>query len=235
MRSLKSILLCASSLALLAACNTTSGNTTLHSSSGNKIDAALERVAARSSQQESLPILETIYKRNSSDPQAALSYAQALRHAGHVDRAVLVLTPFARQSGGSSAVQTEYAALQLTLGNYFAAEEFAGQAVEKNDQDYEAFHYLGIAQDARGFHQEAEASFRKALKHWAGDPVPVLNNLALNLATQRQSEEAVSLIAQASALAPHRRDIDNNQRIILALQERYASVSLAPKPVKKPS
>lgn len=234
MKSLKMILLCASAAGLLTACGSTSSSNALQSTHSNKFDAALQRAAAKTSHQESLPFLGTIYKRNSNDSSAALGYAQALRHAGEVDQAGLVLAPFAFDKNSPSAVKTEYAAIQLAIGNYTSAEGFAKKAVTQNEDDYEAFHYLGIAQDARGLHEDAETAFRKALENWEGSPVPVLNNLALNLATQMRPDEAAELIDHATALAPNRRDLQRNRRIINALQQAYIP-PVAPAPTKKPA
>lgn len=230
MQSFKTIILCTSALALLGACGTTSSVNTSKSGSMNKVDAALERVAAQASQQDSLPFWETIYRRNSNDPEAAISYARALRLAGQLEKAGVILAPFARQENGPSNVKTEYAAIHLTAGKYIEAEEFGLKATKQNKKDYEAFHYLAIAQDALGLHKRAEGNFRKALKSWKGDPVPVLNNLALNLASQKRAAEAEKMIMQASALAPHRTDVERNKRIIQALPQGEP-----PKPDKKPA
>lgn len=235
MKSFKMILLCASAVSLLTACGSTSNsNQGLQSHHTNKFDAALQNAAAKTSHAEALPFLGTIYKRNSNDPAAALGYAQALRQAGEFDQAGLVLAPFAFDKNSPSSVKTEYAAIQLAIGNYTSAEGFAQKAVAQNEDDYEAFHYLGIAQDARGLHTDAETSFRKALKNWEGSPVPVLNNLALNLATQKRPNEAVEFIDHATALAPNRRDIQQNRRIINALQQVYVAPT-PPAPAKKPA
>ena len=57
------------------------------------------------------------------------------------------------------------------------------------------------------------------MKHWKGDSTPILNNLALNLASQGHLEEALSLIEKAQKMAPGRMDLERNRRIIATLLE----------------
>ena len=233
MKNIKTLLLCASAVSLLAACSSTSSQMS-HNASGNRIDAALERVATQSSHQDSLPFLETIYKRNHSDAMAALNYAQALRLSGDSRRASMILTPFALKKNSSDAVKTEYAAIQLMSGNYISASKYAQKAIDQNDDNAEAFHYLGVAQDALGLHEEAELALREALENWNDNPLPVLNNLALNLATQQRVNEAMEVISQAATLAPHRADVQNNVKIIEKLYHKLANAKPPVKPRRKP-
>jgi Flp pilus assembly protein TadD len=235
MKNFKTLLLCASAIGLLGACTTTSSHTSASLKGGDRIDAALERVAEQSSHRDSLPFLETIYKRNNHDPMAALNYAQALRQTGDINRASMVLTPFAVRKDSTSAVKTEYAAIQLISGNYMSAEDYAQKAITQDKENVDALHYLGIAQDAQGYHEEAEIALRGALENWQGDPVPVLNNLALNLATQHRVDEAAEVISQAAILAPHRRNVQNNATIIQSLQRNTVPAKAPMKPARKPT
>ena len=73
--------------------------------------------------------------------------------------------------------------------------------------------------DAQKKHQAAEVAFREGLEHWQGDSTPILNNLALNLASQGHLEEALSLIEKAQQLSPSRMDLERNRRIIATLIE----------------
>lgn len=230
------LLLCGSALIALAGCQTTSApsQTDLRTS---KIDSVLERAAssaaARGESGESLMILEKMYKRNSSDPQTALRYAQALRQAGYVNQASLVLGPFANDPSSPAAAKTEYAAAQLEMGRYKDAEEYAQQAVRQDPTDAQAYHYLGIALDAQGMHKEAERAFRLGLDHWSGDPSPIMNNLALNLASQGFIGEAIEILEKAKSISPDRVEIERNLRIVTALEQ--SGVQRAPKPGKKPA
>lgn len=221
---------------LLAACQTTGSSANVKSASDSSIDTALERAAAASAakgeNRQSLSILEKIYKRNSEDPQAAINYAAALREAEYLNQASMVLAPFANDKKGPPAAKSEYAAIQLALGNNKSAEEYAQKAVTQDHGDYRAYHYLGIALDSQGMHKEAERAFRKALDMWQGDPIPVMNNLALNLASQDFLDEAAAILEKAQSIAPDRIEVERNLRIVRTLQQ---SARHAPKPMAKPA
>ena len=190
-----------------------------------KIDTALNQAAmeaaVRGNKRQSMGYLEQLYKRNPEDPLKALNYASALRRAKEYERAAIVLDPFANDAEMPSVVKTEFAAIQLALGNNKEAEKFAQKAVLQNESDFRAFHYLGISLDAEGRHPEAERALRKGLAIWQGDPIPIMNNLALNLTAQNNLEEALQILEKAKSIAPNRIEVERNLRIVRALQETY--------------
>lgn len=209
-------LLAGSSL-MLASCQT-SGTTAATS----QVDQALERAAneSRSNGQESLPLLEKMYKRNPDDTDIAVRYSRALREANRLSRASIVIAPFARNERKPSApAKTEFAAIQVALGNYEVAQEFASKAVAMDAENYQAYHILGIALDAQGEHKPAEAAFRQGLDIWQGDPTPILNNLGLNLASQGFLDEAAEVLRKALETSPNRTEVERNLRIVSALRE----------------
>lgn len=191
-----------------------------------KINSALERAAvaaaAKGEDKQSLGYLEEIYKRNSTDPVSALNYGVALSNSKEYERAALVLGPFANDPEGAPVFKTEYAGVQLGLGKNEEAEKYAQKAVIQDGSQVRAFHYLGIALEAQGKHKEAERAFRKGLADWKGDPVPIMNNLALNLAAQGYLEESLEILQKAKSIAPDRVEIERNYRIVKALQESYS-------------
>lgn len=215
------ILLSASCIAL-AACQTTGSGTGSNDHTA-QIDNVLERMAGTASSQghteQSLAILENRYRRNSNDENLAIEYARALREMQYLNRASMVAAPFARREDASNAAKNEFAAIQLALGNYTVAEDFSKQVIRDDPQNHTAFQHLGIALDAQGMHEEGERAYRKALEYWDGDPTAIMNNLALNLATQGYVDEAVEILQKAKSIAPHRMDIERNLRIVTTLQE----------------
>lgn len=231
-------LLMASSL-VLAACQTTAPG---YDDQSAKINAVMERAAlsAKSEGQhteQSVNILEQVYKRKSNDPQAALNYARALRQTGYYNRAALVLAPFATAANlDNAAIATEYASIQAAMGNYTEAESAARKAVLLDSTSGKAYHVLGIALDAQGFHEQAQVAFNKGLDHWEGDPSPILNNIGLNLAAQGFLDEAIDTLRRALATAPNREEIERNLRIVSALQYQppREGTRLVPPPVRKP-
>jgi Flp pilus assembly protein TadD len=75
--------------------------------------------------------------------------------------------------------------------------------------------------DSKGKHVEAERAFRKGLDIWEGDPIPIMNNLALNLASQNNLEEAYEILMRAKTIAPNRIEVERNLRIVKALIETH--------------
>lgn len=188
-----------------------------------RLDAALENAVIATSKDSKatarLLRLEKDYKNNSENPEIALAYAQSLRHAELLPRAELVLKPFADEELAYPGVKTEMSMIALARGNYDSAEKYAQDAVLQNTEDYQAYQNLGIALDAKEMHPEAERAFRKGLENWKGDPTSIMNNLALNLATQGFVDEAIEVLERAKSLSPHRVEIERNLRIIRTLNE----------------
>jgi Flp pilus assembly protein TadD len=188
-----------------------------------KIDAALERAALQGAQKgksmATLTSLEQAYKKDNDDPEKVIAYASGLREADYLNRALIVLAPIAGEDDAPSRIVSEYAAVNLGMGNYAEAEDFARKAIITNADNHQAFHILGIALDAMGHHKQAEVAFRKGLDLWHGDPTPIMNNLALNLASQGMLDESSEILHRAAAAAPNRPEIERNLRIVAALQK----------------
>lgn len=222
MRNIRSYLILGVAVMHLTACQTTGSNDS--NSEGAKINAAIEKATQDASKNgynsASLAVLEKQYQKNSADPAIALPYATALRHSGQLNRAAMILTPFANTETAASGVYTEMSMIQLSLGDHDSAEKYAQKAVLQDSADYQAYQNLGIALDAKGMHAEAERAFRKGLENWKGDPTIIMNNLALNLATQGFVDEAIEILERAKALSPDRIEIERNLRIVRTLNER---------------
>ncbi|MCK5374428.1 MAG: tetratricopeptide repeat protein [Alphaproteobacteria bacterium] len=189
-----------------------------------RIDSALEKVALQVSKSGSssakLITLEKQYKRNSDNASYALEFARVLRQTGYLNRAFSVLKPFADKEESVAGVKTEMSMIALGLGKYNDAEKYAQGAIIQDPSDHSAYQNLGIALDAKEMHVEAERAFRKGLEYWEGDPTTIMNNLALNLATQGYIDDAVEILERAKNIAPNRIEIERNLRIIRTLNER---------------
>lgn len=190
-----------------------------------KINAAIDQTIEKSGgvkavQAKSLIALEKEYKENSADPTIAYQYAKALRQADYANRASTVLTPFVHQPTIAPNVNREMSSIELALGNFRSAEKYAQQAVLQDPEDFQAYQNLGVSLDAQGKYPAAERAFRKGLETWKGDPTVIMNNLALNLATQNYLDEAVEILEKAKAISPDRIEIERNLRIVKAMKER---------------
>lgn len=227
------LVLTVSVCALLSACKTAesvNGEPTLHSAS---VDSAITRAAHYDTKPaRSVSYLERAYKRSPDNEDLAVEFATALRGKDELSKAELVIQPFAKANPPSSAAAAEYAAILLAKGEYEAAEKHAQNAILSDDANYKAYHRLGIALDAQGEYTPAERAYRKGLDLWQGDPTTIMNNLALNLATQGYLAESAEILRKAQAVSPNRVEIERNLRIVTALQQ--AEGAMVPKPARKP-
>jgi Flp pilus assembly protein TadD len=204
----------------LAACQTTGTNSP---DMNGRMNAAYEKASKKANSGDTtvpLAVAEKQYKKNPEDAAAALTYAKALRQSDYANQAATILMPFAREKEALPGVKSEMAAIQLALGNFDAAEEYGQQAVLQDPTDARAYQDLGIALDAKQMHPEAERAFRKALENWQGDPTVIMNNLALNLASQGFVDEAIEVLEKAKELSPGRIEIERNLRIVRTMNER---------------
>lgn len=218
-------MIAATAISLSACQTTTSGeNSAASATDKTQVNEAIERAAhsagLRTEEQKSLFMAEQAYKKDSKNAQNVLNYGRALRRAGQFTIASTVLEATANQKDGISDIKTEMSSVQLELGNYDRAEKYAQEAVIQNPEDYLAFRNLGIALEAKSMHAEAERAFRKGLDTWKGDPTPIMNNLALNLATQGFVDEAIDILEQAKTLAPDNMKVERNLRIVRTIKER---------------
>lgn len=225
-------LLSVSILALSACQSATTEQVDTKLSHSDAIAAAIQRAENASGIAPSLATLEKRYKRNTNSEIAAAQFAHALRKNNMLTQAALVLEPFSTKEKASVATITEYGHILLAQGEHKKAEKTVQSAILKDAEYDRAYHALGIALDAQGMHKEAERAFRKGLELWKGNPTTIMNNLALNLASQNHLEEAAEILQRALTLSPDRREIRRNLRIVTALQQSHAVP--APKPISKP-
>jgi Flp pilus assembly protein TadD len=247
LRLLRTTALCVCSALALSACGAstsdtkpvTSANQTARPSLKNveaRLDKAVEEAVKQAENaqttEESLRIYEELVQLRPRDPIIATKYARKLREDKQIERAEAALNPFAQNADAHPAVMTEMAMITLSKGDYTKAEEMARIAIDKVPNNGRAYLALGTALDAQGDYEDAETAFREGIKYWKGDPAPIMNNFALNLASQGKLQEALTVLTRAREISPHRMEIERNYRIIATLLE--TSSPAAPKPFKKP-
>ncbi len=227
MKKIYNVLVLAIAAGQLAACQTTGTNPSDQSKPATDKKERIESAKAKAGMlgkhtagSGKLLTLEKQYKRDSNNPQTALAYANALRKANYLNRAETILSPFAATQNAPTGINAEMSAISLGLENYDNAEKYAQASIRQDPEDYNAYQNLGIALDAKEMHPEAERAFRKGLEHWQGDPTSIMNNLALNLATQGFIDEAIEMLERAKKLSPNRIELERNLRIIRTLNER---------------
>lgn len=186
-------------------------------------EAALEKasLSGLGGSPDNIENLAQKYADKPDDAMVAIGYASALSANRDFKGAEKVLRSYADNTSSPAIFKTEMAAVQLGLGNDKKAEKYAQKAVIEDPGQTRAYQYLGIALDSRGEYKKAEKAFRKGLENWSGDPVPIMNNLALNLASQGHFDESLDVLERAKKLAPDRIEVERNLRIIRALQESF--------------
>lgn len=244
MRFSSSTALCLSAALLLAACGTSSEGqkpvSAKPSSSApaisERLDDALEKSIAQAQAtgdpQKVLAVYEQLLQIKPKDPDITVRYARALRDDKQLKKAQAVLAPFTGAENPHPDALTELAMIHLNLGQFKEAELRARETITLRPENGRAFLALGTALDAQGYHEQAETAFRRGIEYWRGDPAPILNNLALNLASQGKLEEALNVLDRAKEASPGRLEIERNYRIISALRETAGPI--APKPSRKP-
>ena len=238
------------SILAVAACSSTGGANVSNKEGASRVDSILERAAreakASGNKVETVLLLEQIYKRNPDDAAVATSYGQALREDEQLNTARQVLYPFTEGKNAYPDAVTELAMVQLALGQYKEAELTARRAVELAPDQGRPYLALGTALDAQNYHEQAEVAFRRGIDLWKGDPAPIMNNLALNLASQNKLDQAIDMLEKAQAISPGRMELERNMRIITTLQEsaddflikqekEKAGKAVAAKPEAKPA
>ncbi len=228
------------SVIALGACSTTGSDNNMNNSQGaSRVDSILERAAqqarASGNKAETVDLLEQIYDRNPKDAAVATGFAQALRDDEQFNRARQIVAPFAQGEEAYPDAVTELAMIQLSLGQYKEAELTARKAVELAPESGRAYLALGTALDAQNYHEQAEVAFRRGIDKWKGDPAPIMNNLALNLASQNKLDQAIDMLEKAQKISPNRQELERNLRIIRTLKEGADDFYNKPKVVEKPA
>lgn len=181
----------------------------------------------------SLSDIEKKYKNNPDDINKRLLYIKALRQNDLLNKAAIISETALKDHPKNIQLLQEYAMIQVSLKNFKAAEEYANRVIAINGQSYKAYHILGIALDSQDQHIEAEKAFREGILRWKGDPAPAMNDLALNLAAQEQTEQAIELLQRALIITPRHRELERNLRILLALKQSHTPYIPKPKPRPK--
>lgn len=218
-------LLTLAGLVLVSTALTGCGTTGQTPQAGGKPAANLPKPASNADvlygeDHDNLSSIEALYNRDPKDALLAARYGKALREAGNLKAAKSVLLGAGDSKDAGTLANSELSALYLTEGSFDKAEFAARKAIKQDGANYRAWRNLGNALDAQENYKEGESAFRRAMDLWTGDDkVPVMNNLALNLAAQGYTDQALTLLYQAQKMDPDRVEIERNIRIIRTLSE----------------
>jgi Flp pilus assembly protein TadD len=169
---------------------------------------------------DDLSTIKKMSERNPTDPMLAARYGKALRESGDTKTAKLILQPVSDNKKSGTLVNTELSAIYFSEGQFAKAESAARKAIKQDAANYRGWRNLGNALDAQEKYPEGEKAFERSMELWTGeDKVPVMNNLALNLAAQGYTDKALTILYQAQKMDPNRVEIERNIRIIRTLSE----------------
>lgn len=183
-----------------------------------RMDTAAAEAMAAGHYAEAARSYEKIYdSRFFRTQDLAVKYAMALRKSGQPEKVKEVLSPYLRSirsdsslSGVSSALLNEYAAASIALEKFDEAEKPLESVLDnKEDKAFhaEAAHMMGIVLNARGEYKKSTPLFQRALKDWQGNKAPVMGSMAISLAHQGKTGDALDMLGKALLIATDKEDI----------------------------
>lgn len=185
------------------------------------IASAAANAASEGNTTDALVFQQKLYYADPRNPDYILSYARALRRAGKIDDALLVIRTSAGEKRAKEPLKTEAAMVLISAGKYDEAMEFAQGALGKNGKSPAAHQALALAMSGLNKNAEAEEQFRQALRLWPEntDKTPVINNLAMSLAAQGKISEAKAVMSTATGEALKSPIYQNNRAMLDSLKD----------------
>ncbi len=161
------------------------------------------------------------YRANSSDPQVAIHYAQALRAAGQRAQSVAVLEQASLRNATNMELLGAYGRALADVGNYQQALDVLGRAHTPDRPDWRILSAQGAVLDQMGRHEEAQRYYETALKIVPEEP-SVLSNLGLSYALSKNLPRAESTLKRAAAGQRADPRVRQNLALVVGLQGRFA-------------
>jgi Flp pilus assembly protein TadD len=155
------------------------------------------------------------------DPEAAISYAKALRASGQRVQAVAVLEQASLANPEHKGVLGAYGRALADTGNYMAALDVLGRALRVGQPDWRILSVQGAVLDQMGRHVEAQRYYGTALRIVPDEP-SVLSNLGLSYALSKDLVRAETTLRRAAAHARVDPQIHKNLALVVRLQERFS-------------
>jgi Flp pilus assembly protein TadD len=161
------------------------------------------------------------YQADSSDPQVAIRYAQALRATGQRAQAVAVLEQASLRNVKDMEVLGAYGRALADVGNYQQALDVLGRAHAPDRPDWRILSAQGAVLDQMGRHEDAQHYYETALKIVPDEP-SVLSNLGLSYALSKELPRAEATLKRAAAGARVDPRVRQNLALVVGLQGRFA-------------
>jgi Flp pilus assembly protein TadD len=177
------------------------------------------------------------YQANSTDPQVAIHYAQALRATGQRAQAAAVLEQASLRNAKNMELLGAYGRALADVGNFQQALEVLGRAHTPDRPDWRILSAQGAVLDQMGRHEEAQRYYETALKIVPDEP-SVLSNLGLSYALSKQLPRAEATLKRAAAGQRVDPRVRQNLALVVGLQGRFGeaeSIARADLPAEQAS
>jgi Flp pilus assembly protein TadD len=160
------------------------------------------------------------YKKNTSDADAAVHYAQALRATGQRAQAVAVLEQAAIVNPKHTGVLGAYGRALADVGRYPQALDVFKSAHTPDQPDWRILSAQGAVLDQLGRHEEAQRYYASALRIVPDEP-SILSNLGLSYALAKNLPKAEETLRRASVSRDAEPKVRQNLALVVGLQGRF--------------
>lgn len=160
------------------------------------------------------------YSKNSSDPQIAIAYAQALRRTEQHAQAVAVLEQSTIKNPKHKPLAGEYGRALADVGRLQQALDVLSRAHTPDQPDWRILNAQGAINDQLGNYKAARRYYQTALKIVPDEP-SVLSNLGLSYILSKELKLAETTLRKASATPRAEPRVRQNLALSLALQGKF--------------
>jgi Flp pilus assembly protein TadD len=161
------------------------------------------------------------YRKNPSDPDAAIRYAQGLRATGQRSQAAAVLEQAAMQNPKHMPLLGAYGRALADAGSFKQALDVLNRAHTPDNPDWRILSVQGAVLDQMGRHEEAQRHYTNALKIVPDEP-SVLSNLGLSYALSKNLSKAEATLRRANDRPGADPKARQNLALVIGLQGRFA-------------
>jgi outer membrane protein OmpA-like peptidoglycan-associated protein len=171
--------------------------------------SSYDKAVQGSTYQEAIHQYSALYSQDKNNLMALLGLARNLRYAGQPERALEQLEGAENRFDEHPAFLTELGKAYLAKGEFRTAKNYLKDAIEKQENNWEAYSALGIAYDFERDYVRASRAYIRAIEI-CPDSASILNNAAISAALGDDIKSARALLRRASDLRPHSERIKNN-------------------------
>jgi Flp pilus assembly protein TadD len=172
---------------------------------------------------------QQMLEKNPDNKEMALALAETYRRSGDNDRAIALYEMLLQKDPSMLGAKEGKALALMAKGDFDTPTTLFDEIMKADATRWKTLNALGILFTTRNMHVEAQQYFQAALKQNPSSPT-VLNNLGLSQALNRQSDEAVASLSQASALTAagtvDRKRIDLNLALVYAISGKLDQANI---------